>query len=61
MHHPDAANEISLALRLMSEHPVIKYNYSRITGNPLPETEKAPGTSQDLLIVNPASNGDSHE
>ena len=60
-HHPDAANEISLALHLMSEHPVIKYNYSKITRNPLPETEKVPEVSQDLLIVKPVSDGGSHE
>ena len=58
MHHADAANEIATALYLMSEHPVIKYNYSKITGKHLTGIEEVTDVPQDLLIVNPEKKGD---
>lgn len=58
MNRPEAVNEIAIALRLMSEHPVIKYNFSKITGKVLPGMEDISDTPPDLLIVKTASNGE---
>ena len=54
----EAVIEISIALKLMPEHPVIKYNHCKITGTPIPADEEFPEPSEDLLIVTAAPNGE---
>ena len=54
----EARREIEISRQLIPEHPVVKYNYSLIHGEKLPEEELFPENFPELLIVNAAQNGD---
>ncbi len=54
----EAKKEIAISRQLMPEHPVVKYNYSVIHGEQLPDEELFPDDFPELLIVKAAQNGD---
>ena len=54
----EAKKEIAISRQLMPEHPVVKYNYSVIHGEKLPDEELFPEEFPELLIAKAAPNGD---